>query len=193
MLLFWILCTERFYAALSVSWKLYLRCIHFSHSAFWPGVHRMLFWRGEGKGSQPTIMFLSVLMMLSRCLILCEQMGLLCRSAFPACYIVFQPLPACLCFNVFVYWAQWQTVWCRILLYCFVVPAVSAIIFIMPVAVFPLLHTSRKRNRSARLDVHSRGFGCLVTHTVVMNDIVDTWIWTYHQGMNKTKGCKKWL
>lgn len=82
------------------------------------------------------MMLLSVLMMPSRCLTLCEQMGLLCMSALRACCVVFEPLPACLRFNVFVYWTQWQTVWCRILLYRLLVPAVSAIIFIVSVAVF---------------------------------------------------------
>lgn len=47
--------------------------------------------RGEGKGAQPAMMLLSVLMVPSRCLTLCEQMGLLCVSAFPACCIVYQP------------------------------------------------------------------------------------------------------
>lgn len=139
-------------------------------SAGQPGDHWKKVQRGEGKRAQPPMMLLSVLMMPSRCLTLWEQMGLLCMSAFPACCIVYQSLPACLRFNVFVYWAQWQTVWCQILLYRRVVLALSAIIFIVSVSSFPLLPISRKRKRSACLDVHSGGFGRLITYTGGLND-----------------------
>lgn len=99
-------------------------------SAAWPGDHWMCVWRRKGKGAQPPVMLPSVLMMPSRCLTLWEQMGLLCMSAFPACCIVYYSLRARLCFNVFVYWAQWQTVWCQVSLYRHVVSALSAIIFL---------------------------------------------------------------